>query len=569
MPPPPRPLIKPASKQDRHAIYAIRHQVYATELHQHQPIATQLLTDDLDKVNHYIVALSGEEVCGFISITPPASTHFSVDKYFSRSSIPYPFDEYLYEIRLLTVLKENRSGPIALTLMYAAFRWIQSHGGRYVVAIGRAELMGMYTKVGLRGLNQQVQSGAIIYQLCVANIDELQAEVQNRLGLYGSLQGRVEWQLPFSFFAPSACYHGGSFFRAIGEDLQTLHKANEIINADVLDAWFPPSPAVLALLHKHLAWLLQTSPPTHAGGLIHTIARVRGLKESSILPGAGSSDLIFLGLRTLLAKTARVLLLDPSYGEYAHVLEQVIGCRVHRFTVYRQEGFRINTAALLEEIQNGYDLVVLVNPNSPTGIYLPGKDMEALLSQVPSSTLVWIDETYIDYVASAESVERFAGSAENIIVCKSMSKVYALSGVRAAYLCGSPHLLETLKSLTPPWAVSLPAQAAAIAALNDPSYYQEQYTQTHALRARLKQALLALGITDIVDGVANFLLIYLPDHVQKDPFLAACQRYGLYLRDASSMGKPLGPKAIRIAVKDDATMRKMVSILEKVLRMER
>ena len=150
-----------------------------------------------------------------------------------------------------------------------------------------------------------------------------------------------------------------------------------------------------------------------------------------------------------------------------------------------------------------------------------------------------------------------------------MSKVYALSGVRAAYLCGSPHLLETLKSLTPPWAVSLPAQAAAIAALNDPSYYQEQYTQTHALRARLKQALLALGITDIVDGVANFLLIYLPDHVQKDPFLAACQRYGLYLRDASSMGKPIGPKAIRIAVKDDATMRKMVSILEKVLRMER
>src|SRR6266576_385362 len=61
--------------------------------------------------------------------------------------------------------------------------------------------------------------------------------------------------------------------------------------------------------------------------------------------------------------------------------------------------------------------------------------------------------------------------SENVIVCKSMSKVYALSGARVAYLCAGPHQLEELRALTPPWVVSLPAQVAAVRALNDPAYY--------------------------------------------------------------------------------------------------
>lgn len=90
-----------------------------------------------------------------------------------------------------------------------------------------------------------------------------------------------------------------------------LHLARQIINADVLDAWFPPSPTVLATLQENLPWLLQTSPPTHAEGLIRVIARTRGVLEACILPGAGSSSLIFLALRQWLTSTSRVLLLDP------------------------------------------------------------------------------------------------------------------------------------------------------------------------------------------------------------------------------------------------------------------
>ena len=77
-----------------------------------------------------------------------------------------------------------------------------------------------------------------------------------------------------------------------------------------------------------------------------------------------------------------------------------------------------------------------------------------------------------------------------MVVCKSMSKVYALSGARVAYLCGPARLIEPLRPLNPPWAVSLPGQVAAVMALQDPDYYARCYQQTHQLRAELRRGLL-------------------------------------------------------------------------------
>jgi histidinol-phosphate/aromatic aminotransferase/cobyric acid decarboxylase-like protein/N-acyl-L-homoserine lactone synthetase len=555
-----------ASNEDRLEIYKIRHLIYAQELHQHAINSNQALSDDLDAENKYIVAKLGHEIMGFISITTPNSKKYSVDKYFTRSDIPFSFDEYLYEIRLLTVLEKNRNSILALALMYAAFRWVQSHGGLHVVAICRAELLEMYRKAGLRPLSLRAKSGKVTYELAVATCKELQEMVENKRSFYDALQHKIEWQLPYLFFTSHACYHGGSFFKALGEDLQTLDKAAHIINADVLDAWFAPSPAVIHAIEHNLTFLLQTSPPTHAEGLIKEIAKARGIKEQHILAGAGSSDLIFLSLLTFLRPTSKVLILDPCYGEYLHVLEKVVQCQITRFDLCREKGFVVDTTALLQEIKKGYDMVVLVNPNSPTGVHIPKKEMEEMLLQVPLTTKVWVDETYIEYVGSSASLEKFAVKTENVLVCKSMSKVYALSGARAAYLCCSPHLIEIVKQFSPPWAISLPAQAAAIAALKDREYYQQQYATTHKLRQLLKQDLQELGIQEIIDGVANFLLFYLPAHFpSKDRFLEYCKRKNLYLRDVSNMGNNIEGNAVRIAVKDEQTQKKMIRIMKEAL----
>ena len=564
--PSPKLILSIASVQDKQAIYKIRHNIYARELHQHVINTNQQLSDELDVENNYIVARHENEIIGFVSITSPGSIKYSVDKYFSRSVIPFVFDELLYEVRLLTVLKENRNSNVALVLMFAAFRWVQSHGGLNIVAICRRDLIEMYCKAGLKPLGVTAQSGKVTYELSVACIEDLKMLVEKKLSFYEALRNKIDWQLPYLFFAPSTCYHGGSFFKAIGEHLQTLDNAKQIINADVLDAWFPPSPDVLKTIHENLSFLIQTSPPTHAEGLVSVIAEARGIKEQNVLPGAGSSDLIFLSFMCLLNKNSRVLIIDPCYGEYIHVLENVVQCSITRFNVLREEGFVVNTSSLIVEINKGYDMVVLVNPNSPTGVHAPKKAVQEIISQTPRSTIVWLDETYVEFAGASESLEKVAVKTENVIVCKSMSKVYALSGVRVAYLCCSPHIIEVLKQFSPPWSVSLPAQAAAIAALLDRQYYQRQYAATHVLRTNLTLSLQELGVTEIVDGLANFLLFYLPAQFpRKNEFLEACKNKNLFLRDVSNMGKNIGNNAVRIAVKDEATNNRMIGIIKEIL----
>ncbi len=362
------------------------------------------------------------------------------------------------------------------------------------------------------------------------------------------------------------CFHGGAFFQGIGEDCQTLERRNDIINADVLDAWFDPSPKVLEAITAHLPWIARTSPPTNCTGLIDAIATARGVPSSCILPGAGSSDLIFLALRHYIKKSSKVLILDPMYGEYAHICKQVIGCDLDYFPLHLEDQFQINIKTLSQQLlSKSYDMVIMVNPNSPTGQYLDQQVFQDLIAQIPNKTMFWIDETYIEYVGSAYSLESFACMRENVIVCKSMSKVYALSGFRAAYLCASAALIEPLRLLNPPWSVSLPGQIAAIYALQDPSYYQEKYQQTLLAGKDMQQELESMGIR-VIPSVASFLLMFLPSAgPSAQTVVQAAQKQGVYLRDASNMGRGLGTHALRSAIKGPLENKKIISVIKSAL----
>lgn len=260
-----------------------------------------------------------------------------------------------------------------------------------------------------------------------------------------------------------------------------------------------------------------------------------------------------------------MLILDPMYGEYAHVLERVTGCRVDRFQLSRERHYDVDCDALADALRSGYDCVILVNPNSPTGRHIARQEMQALLATVPRRTRVWIDETYVEYAGPFESLESFAVASSNVVICKSMSKVYALSGVRAAYLCGPVPLVEELRAITPPWAVSLPAQIAAIEALRSGSYYGGRWAETHRLRERLATDLATLGWS-IVPGCANFLLCHLPqDQPEATVLIDACRRQRLFLRNVASMSSCFDARTVRIAVKDAATNAAMLGILREVL----
>lgn len=554
-----------ATETDREAIYRLRHEVYAREIGQHAVNHDERLIDNLDDTNIYLVAGCGGEIAGFISLTPPECSRYSIDKYFSRSDLPFAVNEGLYEVRLLTVRKPYRGTRVAALLGYAAVRWCEAHGGTHIAAIGRREVLSAYLKAGLLDCGMQVQSGAVHYHLLHAKLQYIRERMDAVPGLVTLLERDTRWTVGFLLRKPATCFHGGAFFGAIGPRFDKLHQAQEIINADVLDAWFPPAPAVLSALAEELPWLLRTSPPTGCEGLVETIAAARGVKPGNIIVGAGSSDLIFRALPRWLNRKSRVLLLDPTYGEYAHVLEHVIGCHVDRLRLRRECDYDVSLDQLEAALRIPYDLVVLVNPNSPTGRHVNASSLGPLLERAHLTTRVWVDETYVDFVNSTQSFERIAANSSNIIVCKSMSKAYALSGARVAYLCASPHQLEELHAFTPPWAVSLLGQLAAVRALGSQDYYNARWSETVELRLQLARDLTELSWR-IIPSVANFLLCHLPeDRSVASDVVAKCQEHGLFLRDAARMGEGLGNHAIRVAVKDSETNRRMLEILKGVL----
>jgi histidinol-phosphate/aromatic aminotransferase/cobyric acid decarboxylase-like protein len=590
-------VVSVATAVEREMIYGLRHDIYAQELGQYPANPQGRLSDPLDERNIYLVARLENQLAGFISLTPPPTEqrkpavaswpgllknpllaqHYSVDKYVSRDVFPFVFDEHLFEIRLLTVVKPHRGRELATLLMYAAFRWVEAHAGTRIIAIGRHEVVEMYLRSGLEQLGISVQSGAVTYDLLQVTTSALREHMRNFGGLLDRLESKTKWDLNFPFRKPASCFHGGAFFDDIGVDFHDLARQKKVINADVLDAWFPPSPKVISTLEEYLPWLLRTSPPTECTGLVETIARTRGVDPVNILPGAGSSDLIFRALRHWLNSSSHALILDPTYGEYAHVLERVIGCTADRLKLNRYDNYDVDLKRLEAALADNYDLVVLVNPNSPTGRYIQKKQLERLLRVAPARTRVWVDETYIEYAnthgragsaiesGQSESIERFAAASENIIVCKSMSKVYALSGARAAYLCGGAHQLEELRAITPPWVVSLPAQVAAVRALQDPVYYEAQYRETHQLREQLVKGLESLDL-DTIPGIANFVLCHLDAcGIDARTVVMRCRERGLFLRDAAAMGSGLGKHALRIAVKDNQTNDQMLEILEAAI----
>lgn len=123
-----------------------------------------------------------------------------------------------------------------------------------------------------------------------------------------------------------------------------------------------------------------------------------------------------------------------------------------------------------------------------------------------------------------------------------------------------------LRRFIPPWAVSLPGQLAAIAALKNPTYYNQQYTIIHEQRMRLSQELQQQNFS-VLPGVANFILTFLPEntHHTSSSFIEACKEKGVFIRDAQNMGVSLGNNSVRFAIRSSEENERILECVKQVL----
>jgi len=359
------------------------------------------------------------------------------------------------------------------------------------------------------------------------------------------------------------CVHGGDLYQFIGEDFRDIDAAPETLAADVLDAWYPPSPRVLTCLRDHLSWAGRTSPPLRGQGLKRVIGEAFGIPEAQIVLGNGSSDLIFRLLPDIFRQEGPVVIPAPSYGEYAHVLQRLCGKTVHYFPTY-DTGFRIEPAALVRTLdETGAGGLVLVNPSNPTGQCLSTESIRAVLEAIGGRCPCLIDETYFGYLPDGDvSLQAEVQRHPNLVILRSLSKIYALSGLRVGYALVSPSYASALQERTPPYTVSTLAQMAAIEALRDPSYAGQMVAATRERRAHLRDELRSIEGLRVVDSHINSLLLDLEQcTLDAGELVQRLSADGILLRDISSQGDRYPGRFVRISVLDYDANARMVQRL--------
>ena len=309
-----------------------------------------------------------------------------------------------------------------------------------------------------------------------------------------------------------------------------------------------PDPACLELRES----LSQTLPPF----------RGKPIPVERIIVGNGSTEIIHLLARVYLSdlgsdREPSVFQLTPTYGEYTGACRQV-GAVVSSFEATSNPSFCWDIVKAAQRIiQERPRLVFVCNPNNPTGVYLGLEEIEPLAEAAAAcGALLVIDEAYLSFVNDSWDSMGLP-ALDNVVLLRSMTKDYALTGLRLGYAIASENVIANLQAFQPDWSVNGLAQAAGLAALADTEYLPRARQAVDQAKSLLSDRLDRLSLT-VHPSAANFLLVKVGDaSVWHDKLM----RLGLFVRDCTSFGLP---EHIRIGIRSMADCQRLIEAMETV-----
>ena len=301
--------------------------------------------------------------------------------------------------------------------------------------------------------------------------------------------------------------------------------------------------------------------------LREALARLHGVGENQVLVGNGSTELIHLLARAFLSPDGNsnrnsVLILTPTYGEYAGACS-LAGAEVLELRAQRKRDFAWDWGQAKALIRDNHPaLVFLCNPNNPTGVYLV-KDEVAALAQAAKEVggLLVLDEAYVNFIAQRwDAFSLLDGSyGNNVVVLRSMTKDYALTGLRLGYSLAGPGLTASLARLQPDWSVNSLAQAAGLLALSDEGYLPAAREAVEEAKSFLTAGLNELGFT-VLPSAANFLLVEVGE---ARALTGRLMRRGMFVRDCTSFGLS---DCIRIGIRAMSDCQRLVDEVAGVVK---
>lgn len=286
--------------------------------------------------------------------------------------------------------------------------------------------------------------------------------------------------------------------------------------------------------------------------------------EAYLLAGNGAVELIYVLLQAL--KPRRVLIPAPTFSEYA-AAARAAGAEIVDFTLVPKSNWKPDVDQLLAQMAT-VDMVIICNPNNPTGQLLSKSELMRLaLGAAESQITLVLDEAFIDFLPAELSVSMLPEitSLANLVILRSLTKFFAIPGLRLGLLAGHPTLIEKLHGYKDPWSVNVLAQLAGIAGVMDYDYIAESIDLIQREKAYLYHAVSDISQIHAFWPTVNYLLMELVNTSWTSTRLTAeLGQKGILVRDCANY-KNLTDKFVRVAVKDHAANVRLVNCLHHIL----
>jgi histidinol-phosphate aminotransferase len=297
--------------------------------------------------------------------------------------------------------------------------------------------------------------------------------------------------------------------------------------------WGPSPKAIEAV--KNCVGNLHRYPDMLSLDLRGRLAELHDMKVENVIVGSGSEGIMATIMRTFLCDEDEILTAENTFIGF-HVLARGSGKRTE--LIPRRPDYRYDMEAMASAVNEYTKVIYIANPDNPTGTIITRREFDAFMEKVPERCLVIYDEAYYEFAASDE---RFPNSLsyryDNVITLRTFSKAYGLAGVRVGYGFAHEELIENLLKVKLTFEPSLPAQVAALAAIEDHEFLETTLRATEAGRSVIIAGLDAAGL-EVLESRTNFVTAKTDGSKHCAALCAGLAERGIFVRDLASFGFP-------------------------------
>ena len=353
--------------------------------------------------------------------------------------------------------------------------------------------------------------------------------------------------------------HGGNVHKAsrnMGTSLEHILDFSANINP------LGMSPAGTESMKKHFEEIIHyPDPELHS--LTNTLCRIWNMPESYIALGNGAAELIYGICR--LSNVDTVYVPAPGFSEYAYAANSC-GLQVKEYSLTydaQQHTFMYNLDLLIDTMKECTRSIVFIgNPNNPCGTLWTHRNEELFHICKENHNYIVFDESFIDFLGDSFSMRQYVKKYENCMVVHSLTKFYAVPGLRVGAMMGHPTVIEQVKASIPTWSVNHFAQVYGEAAVLDRAYIESTREFLGREKEWLYTQLSALNVFELVKPSVNYILGRLNSKYSFGDLQDYLYSQSILVRDCSNYST-LGPNWFRIAVKDHARNVTLLTVLKE------